>query len=145
MGAYKYIQEIWRKKQSDVMLFLLRLRCWQYRQLNTIHRCPRPTRPEKARRLGFKAKQGYVIYRVRVRRGGRKKQVPKGATYGKPKNQGVNQLKPTRNHQAIAEERVGRRVARALRVLGSYWIAQDSTFKFFEVINIDFILFYFQN
>lgn len=139
MGAYKYIQEIWRKKQSDVMLFLLRLRCWQYRQLNTIHRCPRPTRPEKARRLGFKAKQGYVIYRVRVRRGGRKKQVPKGATYGKPKNQGVNQLKPTRNHQAIAEERVGRRVARALRVLGSYWIAQDSTFKFFEVINIDFI------
>lgn len=139
MGAYKYIQEIWRKKQSDVMLFLLRLRCWQYRQLNTIHRCPRPTRPEKARRLGFKAKQGYIIYRVRVRRGGRKKQVPKGATYGKPKNQGVNQLKPTRNHQAIAEERVGRRVARALRVLGSYWIAQDSTFKFFEVINIDFI------
>lgn len=138
MGAYKYIQEIWRKKQSDVMLFLLRLRCWQYRQLNTIHRCPRPTRPEKARRLGFKAKQGYIIYRVRVRRGGRKKQVPKGATYGKPKNQGVNQLKPTRNHQAIAEERVGRRVARALRVLGSYWIAQDSTFKFFEVINIDF-------
>lgn len=139
MGAYKYIQEIWRKKQSDVMLFLLRLRCWQYRQLNTIHRCPRPTRPEKARRLGFKAKQGYIIYRVRVRRGGRKKQVPKGATYGKPKNQGVNQLKPTRNHQAIAEERVGRRVARALRVLGSYWIAQDSTFKFFEVINIDLI------
>ena len=32
--------------------------------------------------MGYKAKQGYVIYRVRVRRGGRKRPVPKGATYG---------------------------------------------------------------
>ncbi|CAG2117529.1 unnamed protein product [Medioppia subpectinata] len=137
MGAYKYIQEIWRHKQSDVMRFLLRLRCWQYRQLNVIHRCPRPTRTEKARRLGYRAKQGFVVYRVRIRRGGRKKQVPKGATYGKPKNHGVNELKPRRNHQAIAEERVGRRVAKALRVLGSYWVTQDSCFKYFEVICID--------
>ena len=53
-------------------------RCWEYRQLNVIHRASRPSRPDKARRLGYKAKQGYVIYRVRVRRGNRKKQVPKG-------------------------------------------------------------------
>ena len=58
MGAYKYIQEIHRRKQSEVMLFLKRVRCWQYRQLNAIHRVSRPTRPEKARRLGYKAKQG---------------------------------------------------------------------------------------
>lgn len=58
MGAYKYIQELWRKKQSDVMRFLLRVRCWQYRQLSALHRAPRPTRPDKARRLGYKAKQG---------------------------------------------------------------------------------------
>lgn len=43
------------------------------------------------------------MYRIRIRRGGRKKQVPKGCTYGKPKNHGVNQLKPVRSHQAIAE------------------------------------------
>ncbi|CAN8003899.1 unnamed protein product [Ixodes hexagonus] len=136
MGAYKYMQELWRKKQSDVMRFLLRLRCWHYRQLNTCHRAPRPTRPDKARRLGYRAKQGYVIYRIRIRRGGRKKQVPKGCTYGKPKNHGVNSLKPVRNHQSIAEERVGRR-CKALRVLNSYWVAQDSTFKYYEVILID--------
>jgi ribosomal protein L15E len=46
---------------------------------------------------------GFVIYRVRVRRGGRKRPVPKGCTYGKPKGHGVNHLKPTRNLQAIAE------------------------------------------
>uniref|UniRef100_A0A7N5JEC0 Ribosomal protein L15 n=1 Tax=Ailuropoda melanoleuca TaxID=9646 RepID=A0A7N5JEC0_AILME len=54
-----------------------RVRCWQYRQLSALHRAPRPTRPDKARRLGYKAKQGYVIYRIRVRRGGRKRPVPK--------------------------------------------------------------------
>ena len=36
---------------------------------------------------------GYVIYRVRLRRGGRKRPVTKGQTYGKPKTHGVNQLK----------------------------------------------------
>lgn len=40
------------------MRFLLRVRCWQYRQLSNLHRAPRPTRPDKARRLGYKAKQG---------------------------------------------------------------------------------------
>lgn len=96
MGAYKYIGELYKKKQSDVLRFLLRVRCvaftfvlalavlkgdtrcWEYRQLNVIHRASRPSRPDKARRLGYKAKQGYVIYRVRVRRGNRKKHVPKG-------------------------------------------------------------------
>jgi large subunit ribosomal protein L15e len=45
--------------------------------LKVIHRASRPSRPDKARRLGYKAKQGYVIYRIRVRRGGRKRPAPK--------------------------------------------------------------------
>ena len=48
---------------------------------------------------------GFVVYRIRVRRGGRKRPVPKGATYGKPKSHGVNQLKPVRNLQSLAEVR----------------------------------------
>merc|ERR1712055_50280 len=136
MGAYKYMQELYRKKQCDVMRFLLRVRCWQYRQLSAIHRASRPTRPDKARRLGYRAKQGFCVYRIRVRRGGRKRPVPKGATYGKPTNQGVNQLKFQRSLQSVAEERVGRRCG-GLRVLNSYWVAEDSTYKFFEVIMVD--------
>ena len=46
---------------------------------------------------------GYVVYRVRVRRGGRKRPVTKGQTYGKPKTHGVNELKNQRGHQAVAE------------------------------------------
>ncbi|XP_044757524.1 60S ribosomal protein L15 [Coccinella septempunctata] len=136
MGSSKYIQEIWRKKQSDIFRFLHRIRAFHLRQRTTLHRVPRPTRPDKARRLGYKAKQGYVIFRIRVRRGGRKRPVPKGATYGKPKSHGVNELKPVRNHQAIAEERVGRRCG-GLRLLNSYWIVQDGAYKYYEVILVD--------
>lgn len=54
MGAYKYIEEVYRKKQSDVLRFLLRVRCWEYRQLPSIVRQTQPTRPDKARRMGYK-------------------------------------------------------------------------------------------
>ncbi|MCO5590239.1 hypothetical protein L7F22_044208 [Adiantum nelumboides] len=136
MGAYKYVEAIHTKKQSDLMRFLLRVRCWEYRQLNVIHRASRPSRPDKARRLGYKAKQGYVIYRVRVRRGNRKKHAPKGATYGKPVRQGVSQLKPARSLRTLAEERVARKCGN-LRVLNSYWINSDGVHKFYEIICVD--------
>ncbi|RWV98206.1 hypothetical protein GW17_00038964 [Ensete ventricosum] len=58
---FSYVSELWRKKQSDVMRFLQRVRCWEYRQLPSIVRVTRPTRPDKARRLGYKAKQYYEI------------------------------------------------------------------------------------
>ena len=75
--------------------------------MSSICRLTRPSRPDKARRLGYKAKQGVVVYRTRVRRGGRKKPVPKGIVYGKPVHQGITKLKPKRNAQARAEEKVG--------------------------------------
>ncbi|KAF7456252.1 ribosomal protein RPL15 [Cryptosporidium felis] len=137
MGAYKYLEELYKRKQSDILRFLMRVRSWEYRQLPAVVRCTHPTRPDKARRLGYKAKQGYVVYRVRVRRGDRKKCVAKGIVYGKPKNQGIRKMKSTRNLRAIAEERVGKSICGGLRVLNSYLVCQDATYKFFEVILVD--------
>lgn len=77
-----------------------------------------------------------MIYRIRVRRGGRKRPVPKGATYGKPHSMGVNELKYQHSHRYTAENRIGRRCPN-LRVLNSYWVNQDSTYKYFEVILVD--------
>ena len=130
------MEELWRKKQTDVMRFLLRVRCWEYRQMPAMTRLTQPSRPDKAHRLGYKAKQGYVVYRVRVRRGNRKKHVSKGITYGKPVTHGVTQLKPVRNLRAMAEERCGRKLG-GLRVLQSYWVNEDSSYKYFEVILVD--------
>jgi large subunit ribosomal protein L15e len=130
------MEEMYKKKQSDVLRFLLRMRNWEWRHLPSIHRAPRPTRPDKARRLGYKAKQGFDIYRGRVRRRNRKKPVPTRLTNGKPKNQGVTHLKPKRQHRNLAEERAGRKLG-GLRLLNSYWVNQDSTYKYYECIMID--------
>jgi large subunit ribosomal protein L15e len=51
--------------------------------------------------------QGYVVYRVAVRRGGRKRPNYKGIVYGKPKNQGINQLKFARNLRSVAVQASG--------------------------------------
>ncbi|ELV10480.1 60S ribosomal protein L15 [Tupaia chinensis] len=104
MGTYKYIQELWRKKQSDLMRFLLWVCCWPYRQLLVLHWALRPTWPDKACRLGYKVKQVYVIYRICVWHGGCKRPVPKGTTYGKPVHHGINQLKFARSLQSVVEE-----------------------------------------
>ena len=136
MGAYKYLEELWRKKQSDVMRFILRVRTWEYRQHKAIHRASQPSRPDKARKLGYKAKQGYVIWRVRVRRGNRRKLGIKGQIYGKPSTHGVLKRKFQRSLKSVAEERVGK-ICGGLRVLNSYWVGQDSIYKFFEVILVD--------
>ena len=70
MGAYKFLEELWRKKQADLLRFLLRVRAWEYRQLPKIYRLTRPTRTDKAHRLGYKAKQvrkeGRMCKRVRL-------------------------------------------------------------------------------
>eukprot|EP01120_Amphizonella_sp_Union-15-10_P010334 TRINITY_DN411_c0_g2_i1.p1 TRINITY_DN411_c0_g2~~TRINITY_DN411_c0_g2_i1.p1 ORF type:complete len:205 (+),score=18.39 TRINITY_DN411_c0_g2_i1:62-676(+) len=136
MGCYRYLQELWRKKQSDTIRFLLRIRCWEYRQMSRVVRCPRPSRIDKARRLGYKTKQGYVVFRARVRRGDRKRIARKGQVTGKPKYHGIHQLKNEKNIRRIAEERVGR-VAPNLRVLNSYWVNQDTVWKWYEVICVD--------
>jgi len=136
MGAYKYMEELWKKKQTDVMRFLSRVRTWELRQLPAIHRASRTSRPDKARRLGYKAKQGVAVFRVRVKRGGRKRKVAKGICYGKPSTSGVTKIKSHRNLKSVAEERVGRKMG-SLRVMNSYWVTQDAVNKWYEVIMVD--------
>merc|ERR1719499_2516280 len=86
--------------------------------------------------LGFRAKQGYVIVRSRIRRGAFKRHCKKGQTMGKPKNQGVHELKLAKGDQALAERRAGK-YNKALRILNSYWVGKDGSYKYYEVIMID--------
>jgi len=58
MGAYKYLEELWKKKQCDLMNFIMRVRTWELRQLPVVHRASHSSRPDKARRLGYRAKDG---------------------------------------------------------------------------------------
>ena len=136
MGAYRFISELWKKKQCDVMRYCQRMRCWELRQLPRVHRASKPTRPEKARALGYKAKPGYVVYRVKVRRGGRRRQAHLGIVNRKPRNEWIFNMSRARSLRSVAEERAGRHCPN-LRVLNSYPLCQDGTYRFFEVILVD--------
>eukprot|EP01083_Nonionella_stella_P234652 825828_1 len=103
MGGYRYLNELWKKKQADTMRFISRIRAWNYRQLPRVHRATRQTRPEKARMLGYKESPGFVIYRVRIRRGGRRRPERKVVIWVKPSNHGINQIKNRTNFQRFAE------------------------------------------
>ena len=80
--------------------------------------------------------RGGAAPRRAVRRGGRKRQNGKGIVYGKPKHHGINQIKARRSLRSLAEQRVGR-VCGNLRVLNSYWVNADATWKYYEVILVD--------
>ena len=43
MGAFKYLSELWGRKQSDTLCFLMRVRCWEYALF--IINSPRRPRP----------------------------------------------------------------------------------------------------
>ena len=132
--AYKYIAEAWAKPEKSFVDALMRTRLVEWRRQSTITRIDKPTRLDRARKLGYKAKQGFVMARVRVRRGGMRKQRPRSGR--RPKRMGVKQFKVGKSMKLIGEERVGRKFPN-LEVLNSYWVGEDGRSKWFEVIMVD--------
>src|SRR5512136_1031878 len=132
--AYKYIAEEWAKPEKSFVEELMRQRLIEWRKQNTVTRIERPTRLDRARKLGYKAKQGFVISRVRVRRGGLRKERPRSGR--RPKRMGVKKFKPAKSLRLIAEERTARKFPN-LEVLNSYWVGEDGRSKWFEVILVD--------
>ncbi|MFW5965803.1 MAG: 50S ribosomal protein L15e [Halodesulfurarchaeum sp.] len=133
-SAYSYIREAWRAPKDGKLAELQWQRKQKWRDQGAIVRIDRPTRLDKARDLGYKAKQGIVLTRVSVRKGGaRKSRFTAGR---RSKRTGVNRIGRAKNLQRIAEERVSRKYPN-LRVLNSYWVGEDGSQKWFEVILVD--------
>lgn len=132
--AYKYMREAWAKPEESFVEELMRRRLIKWRKQSAVVRIQRPTRIDRARRLGYKAKQGFVMARVRVRRSAsRKKRPTAGRTQ---KRMGVTKIKRAKSKRLIGEERVARKFPN-LEVLNSYWVAEDGRYKWFEVILVD--------
>ena len=131
MGMYKYIQKLWKSPEKK-SLFKERLISW--RRQPTMLRIDKPTRLDRAHSLGYKAKQGYVLVRVRIKRGSRKRERPAGGR--KPGNAALTSIHPGMNLQHIAEMRAARKHPN-LEVLNSYYVAEDGRHKWFEVILVD--------
>ncbi len=132
MGLYKKISEAWKKPKANLgSIWKDRLVKW--RKENSVVKVDKPTRLDRARTLGYRAKKGFVVSRVRVKSGGRKRQrINKGR---RSKRAGQRKI-VKKNYQWIAEERANRKFVN-LEVLGSYWLAKDGKHSWFEVIMVD--------
>ena len=133
-GLYQHVRETWKQPKEATSHMFRQTRMAQWRREPVNCKIDRPTRIDAARRLGYKAKQGVVLIRTRIRRGGLRK--GKIHMKRKPSKAGIKKITMAKNTQRMAEERVARHYPN-LEVLNSYWVGQDGKHKFYEVILID--------
>ncbi len=133
-SAYAYIREAWKRPWEGYVGDLMWERLQKWRREAAVNRIARPTRLDRARALGYKAKKGIIVVRVRIRRGGRKATRPNKGR--KTKGMIVGRRTPKKNLQWIAEERAARKYPN-MEVLNSYWVGEDGRYKWFEVILVD--------
>jgi large subunit ribosomal protein L15e len=131
---YSHIRDAWKEPDDGKLAELQWQRTQEWREQGAVERIDRPTRLDKARSQGYKAKQGVVVARVSVRKGSaRKSRFKKGR---RSKRQGVTRVTRRKNIQRVSEERCAR-VYPNLRVLNSYWVGEDGSQKWHEVIMVD--------
>jgi len=133
-SVYHYISQSWKRPYEGILGELNRARLIEWRREPVVVRVDKPTRLDRARSIGYKAKQGFIVARVRVSKGGREKPRPKKGR--RPKRIGVYGYAPEKSLQLLAEERAARKY-RGLEVLGSYYVGEDGEFKWYEVILVD--------
>jgi len=134
-NMYGFIREAWKTPgKNEEMHNLMWERMIQWRQEPSFLRIERPTRIDRARSFGYKAKPGFVVVRARVRKGGmRKHTIRKGR---KPKKKGIKKITLRKSIQIIAEERTAKRYPNT-EVLASYWVGEDGKHQWYEVILVD--------
>ena len=121
--------KMWRENSP-----VLREKAVIWRKQNALTRIDRPSRITRARRLGYKAKQGIIVVRMRVGAGGMRKQRPTGGR--RPKHLGVTRIKADVSMKQVAERRVMERHPN-MKLFGSYFLYKDGMYYWFEVILAD--------
>ncbi len=112
----------------------LRAKAIGWRKETAVTRIDKPTRLQRARRLGYKAKQGIVVIRMRVGVGGMRRQRPRGGR--RPKHLGVVRIKADVSMKQVAENRILTRYPN-MKLLGSYFLYKDGMHLWFEIILAD--------
>ena len=128
-GMYYYIREAWKKPDIN----LLRERMIEWRKSEVFTRVDKPLRLDRARALGYKDKKGFVVIRIRLKRGGHKRSRPNKGRRSKRMHARKNLQM---NYRWIAESRVSKNYPN-LEVLNSYLIGKDGVHYFYEVICVD--------
>ncbi len=132
MGYLKYVQKAFRAPTEEIKA-VQRTRLLEVRREPAVVRIGRPTRIDRARSLGYKAKQGVFVVRVRTRRGKHIRPDIKGGRRPSRFHQDKNLHK---NYQQICEEKSNDKYPNC-EVVGSYQAAQDGYYYWFEIIMVD--------
>jgi len=132
MGMYQYVRELW-KQPKDNLGSLWKERLVEWRQGEATTRIERPTRIDRARTLGYKAKEGIIMVRQRLPRGGRMR--PKIRKGRRSKHFG-RRVDLAKSYQWVAEERAARKYPNC-EVLNSYYVAEDGKYFWYEIILVD--------
>lgn len=130
LAMYKQIRETWRKVYKEDQ-FILKAKAEKWRKGKTIIRTKRPTRLDRARSLGYKAKQGYIIVRIKLSRRGKRVERPRSGR--RPKHAGVVKIKPNVNYKKTAINRVKEKYPN-MEVLNAYYVYKDGKNIWYEVI-----------
>ena len=130
MVFHKHLRDLWN---SDEIKPILKQYLIQWRREPVVIRVDRPTRLDRAHSIGYKAKKGFFIVRIRLLRGGRLRPKFKG---GRRSRHMRRKKIVSKSYQWIAEERAQRKFVNCM-VLNSYYLAQDGKHYFFEVILLD--------
>ena len=125
--------QVWLKMLKENPMEL-RQKAVIWRNENAVTRVEKPSRIARARRLGYKAKQGIIVIRMRVGTGGMRKQRPRGGR--RPKHLGVTKIKADVSMKQVAERRVLERYPN-MKLLGSYFLYKDGMHYWFEIILAD--------
>ena len=133
-SVYEHIAESFRRTLGPEGAEQRHERLLLWRRQDTVTRLEHPTRLDRARAVGYRAKGGYILVRVRVRRGGQRKRAIIAGR--RPKHKGVLRMTLQKSIQRIAEERAQKHYPN-LEVLNSYWVGEDGKEKFYEVILVD--------
>lgn len=133
-SMYSYIADAWKNPSNSYLKELNKERRIAWRREENFVRIDKPTRLDKARNVGYKAKQGYVLVRGRVRKGSFGKRKIKAGRRAKRK--GILQITVGKSMQRIAEERAQKRFPN-LEVLNSYWVGADGQYEWYEIILVD--------
>lgn len=72
MGYLRYLREFWKSPEYNK---LVKERLISWRREPVILRIERPTRLDRAHSLGYKAKQGFVLTRIRIGKGSSKEKI----------------------------------------------------------------------
>jgi large subunit ribosomal protein L15e len=121
------------KNPSQEHLNEIRKNMIAWREGARITKLEKPTRIDRARVLGYKAKKGIGVFRVTLERGGRAKARP--TTKRRSKRFNTKKILKI-SYQGVAEQRV-QNAYKNLEILGSYKLGKDGKFYFFEIITVD--------